>query len=44
MNNIAGFTLEVGKLLLFAFVALALISLIAALFTGFGGGRPKRQT
>ena len=35
-GNVAGFSLEVGRLLLAVFVILAVISLIASFFTGRG--------
>ena len=38
MNQIAGVSVELGKLLLFVFLGLAALSFIASLFTG--GGRP----
>lgn len=35
-GNIAGFSMEVGRLLLAVFVVLAVLSLIASFFTGRG--------
>jgi uncharacterized membrane protein YtjA (UPF0391 family) len=40
MNNIAGVSAEMGKLLLFIFLALAAISFIISLFTGRRTGPP----
>ncbi|MGZ3696852.1 MAG: DUF1328 family protein [Bdellovibrionota bacterium] len=40
MNNIAGVSLEVGKLLLFVFLALAVISFVLSLVGGRRSGPP----
>ncbi|MCM2278873.1 MAG: DUF1328 domain-containing protein [Oligoflexia bacterium] len=39
-NNIAGLSMEVGKLLLYIFLALAVISLLASLVSGRRAGPP----
>ncbi len=38
MNNIAGISADAGKLLLFVFLALAVISFVVSLFTGRRAG------
>lgn len=40
MNNIAGVSLELGKLLLFVFLALAVVSFILSLASGRRTGPP----
>ena len=40
MNNVAGISVELGKLLLFVFLGLALVSFIFALITGKRSGPP----
>ena len=40
MNNIAGVSLEMGKLLLFVFLVLAVISFLFSLFSGRRTGPP----
>lgn len=40
MNNIAGISAELGKILLFVFLVLAVISVIASLLTGKRSGPP----
>jgi uncharacterized membrane protein YtjA (UPF0391 family) len=40
MNNIAGMSAEVGKLLLFVFLALAVISFVVSLVSGRRSGPP----
>lgn len=42
MNNIAGVSAEMGRVLLFVFLALAALSFIASLVTG--GRRPRSPT
>lgn len=37
-GNIAGVSMEVGKMLLFVFLVLAVLSFVASLFTGRRGG------
>ncbi len=39
-NNFAGLSLEVGKIILFAFLILAAISFLGALLTGRSGPKP----
>ena len=40
MNNVAGLSEELGKLLLFVFLALAVITFVASLATGRRSGPP----
>jgi uncharacterized membrane protein YtjA (UPF0391 family) len=40
MNNIAGISVELGKLLLFIFLALAVVSFIVSLISGRRSGPP----
>lgn len=40
MNNIAGFSAEAGKTLLFVFLALAVLSFLGSLITGRKSGPP----
>ena len=40
MNNVAGISADVGKLLLYVFLALAVLSFIGSLVTGRKGGGP----
>lgn len=40
MNNIAGISMDLGKLLLFVFLALAVISFVVALVSGRRSGPP----
>jgi uncharacterized membrane protein YtjA (UPF0391 family) len=40
MNNIAGISAEVGKTLLYVFLALAVISFVISLFSGRRSGPP----
>jgi uncharacterized membrane protein YtjA (UPF0391 family) len=40
MNGIAGVSVEVGKLLLFVFLGLAVVSFVLSLATGRRGGPP----
>ena len=40
MNNIAGVSADLGKLLLYVFLALAILSFLISLFTGRRSGPP----
>lgn len=40
MNNIAGLSVELGKILLYVFLALAVISFVVSLVTGRKSGPP----
>lgn len=40
MNNVGGLSVELGKLLLFVFVGLAIVSFVASLVTGRRSGPP----
>lgn len=40
LGNVAGISADLGKTLIFVFVALAIISLIASIFTGHRTGPP----
>lgn len=40
MNNVAGLSADAGKLLLYVFLALAVISFLGSLFTGKRSGPP----
>lgn len=39
-NNLAGLSMEIGKMLLFIFLALAVISFVVSLLTGGRSSRP----
>jgi uncharacterized membrane protein YtjA (UPF0391 family) len=40
MGNVAGISIEIGKTLLFVFLALAIISFLIGIFTGRRSGPP----
>ena len=41
MGNVAGISMDLGKLLLFVFVGLAVLSLVTGLVTGRRSGPPR---